>query len=92
MNNNQHDSIVSLAEAIGAKIESYKDKPIGVYFTIEQLQRFVQSTENNPKINLPYTLIVRDAGDSSDTGDDWSEGYYKGNNDCILEVERLNNL
>jgi hypothetical protein len=92
MNNNQHDSIVSLAEAIGAEIESYKDKPIGVYFTIEQLQRFVQSTENKPKNNLHCSLVVREAENSYDAGDNWKEGYEEGYNACIFEFKRLNNL
>jgi hypothetical protein len=92
MNSNQPDFIVSLTEATGAEIESYKNKPIGAYFTIEQLQKFVQSIKNKPEINLPYTLVVRDAGNSYDPCDNWCEGYDKGYNACILEVKRLNNL
>jgi hypothetical protein len=84
---NKLDSVAPPAE-----IESYKDKPGGVYFTIEQLQRFVQSIKNKPEINLPYTLVVRNAGNSYDPGDNWCEGYDEGYNECILEVKRLNNL
>jgi hypothetical protein len=92
MNDNQHDFVVSLVEATGAEIESYKNKPIGAYFTIEQLQKFMQSIKNKPGINLPYSLVVREAEDSYDAGDNWCEGYDEGYNECILEVKRLNNL
>jgi hypothetical protein len=39
-----------------------------------------------PEINLPYTLVIRDAGDH------WSEGYDNGWNECLAEIKRLNNL
>jgi hypothetical protein len=46
-----------------------------------------------PEINLPNSLVVRDAGNSYDHHhDSWCEGYDEGYNECILEVKRLNNL
>jgi hypothetical protein len=86
------ESVASLAEVAGAEIESYKGKPIGVYFTTEQLQEFVQSIKNKPEINLPYSLVVRNAGNSYDPYSNWNVGYDEGWNACILEVKRLNNL
>jgi hypothetical protein len=44
------------------------------------------------EIVLPYSLVVRDAGNSYDPYSNWSEGYDNGYNACILEVKQLNNL
>lgn len=89
------ENILQLAKEAGAKVESYMTKtpkPIAVYFTIEQLEKFVETIKNPSEVFLPDPAKIHDAGNSYDAHDNWCEGYDNGWNECLAEINRLNNL
>jgi hypothetical protein len=67
---------------------SLADAQVIALLALESLKEL----EKQSDVNLPYTLVVRNAGSSYDAFGNWNEGYDEGWNECILEVKRLNNL